>query len=306
MHVVLGATGHVGSAVADELLRRGEPVTVVTRDPRRTEPHAARGATVAVVDAEDVDALGALFRRARSAFVLLPPAEPATDTVAVEQRRVTSIVRALEGSTIERAVVQSTYGAQTGQGIGDLGVLYDLEQRVLALGLRTSIVRGAYYMSNWDASLTSARDAGEVPSFLPAGFALPMVAPADLGRVAARLLTDDAGHTGLHYVEGPTTYSAADVARAFAVALAREVHVVETPRAALEATFRALGFSAAAAASYARMTELTIDSGGERPASPERGSVTLADYVAALVGREAKAEEALAVGANVATLDPRW
>jgi uncharacterized protein YbjT (DUF2867 family) len=283
MHVVLGASGHVGSVVVDELLRRGEPVTVVTRAPHRAERFVARGAKVAVVDLDDTDALANLFRRARSAFVLLPPADPTTDTVAIERRRVSSIVRALRGSTVERAVVQSTYGAQAGEGIGDLGVLHELEQGVLALGIRASIVRGAYYMSNWDMALTSAREAGEVPSFLPEDFALPMVAAADLGRVGARLLTDDAGQTGRHYVEGPRVYSPADVARAFSVALAREVRVVEIPRAEWEATFRTLGFSAAAAASYARMTEITVDSGAERPASPERGRVTLADYIAALV-----------------------
>jgi uncharacterized protein YbjT (DUF2867 family) len=38
MHVILGATGHVGSAVAMALLDHREPVTVVTRDERRAEP----------------------------------------------------------------------------------------------------------------------------------------------------------------------------------------------------------------------------------------------------------------------------
>ena len=32
MYIILGATGHVGSAVAETLLGRGEAVTVVTRD----------------------------------------------------------------------------------------------------------------------------------------------------------------------------------------------------------------------------------------------------------------------------------
>ncbi|MFS2017377.1 NAD-dependent epimerase/dehydratase family protein [Massilia sp. CT11-108] len=32
MHIIIGGTGHVGSATARALLRRGEPVTVVTRN----------------------------------------------------------------------------------------------------------------------------------------------------------------------------------------------------------------------------------------------------------------------------------
>jgi uncharacterized protein YbjT (DUF2867 family) len=195
---------------------------------------------------------------------------------------VASIVGALDGAGLQKVVLQSTYGAQPGDALGDLGVLYEFEEGLRALGLHTSVLRAAYYMSNWDTALETARGDGEVHTFFPADFALPMVAPADVGRVAARLLADDAGGAAVHYVEGPQPYSAADVASAFAEALARDVRVAEIPRAAWADTFRALGFSPAAATSYARMTEVTL-AGPERPAAPERGPTTLTDYVAALV-----------------------
>lgn len=282
MHIVLGATGHVGSAVTTALLDRGQPVTVVTRNGDRAEPFRRRGAAVAVADVGDTQALRSVFQRGRHAFLLMPSADPSTDTVAEERRTVASIVRALEGVDLQKVVVQSTYGAQPGEGLGDLGVLYEFEQAVRAVGLHTSVVRGAYYMSNWDAALDTARGEGVVHTFLPADFALPMVAPADLGRVAARLLTEDVDDAGVHYVEGPGPYAAEDVARAFADALGRGVRVAETPRAAWVDAFRALGFSAAAAASYARMTGATLD-GAERPATPERGPTTLTSYIASLV-----------------------
>jgi uncharacterized protein YbjT (DUF2867 family) len=286
MHVILGATGHVGSAVAMALLDHREPVTVVTRDERRAEPFTRRGAIVAVADVHDTDALRAVLARGRSAFLLMPPADPSTDTVAEERRTVSSIARALEGTSLQKVAMQSTYGAQPGDGIGDLGALYEFEQAVLAAGRRTSIVRAAYYMSNWDSALETARDEGVVHTFFPSDLALPMVAPADVGRVAARLLTEEIAHTGVRYVEGPAAYSPGDVAAAFARALGRDVRTVETPRSELAATFRALGFSEVAAASYARMTEVTIDS-AERPEAPERGPTTLTDYVSSLVSREA-------------------
>lgn len=37
MHIIIGATGHPGSAVAHTLLGQREPVTVITRDPFRKE-----------------------------------------------------------------------------------------------------------------------------------------------------------------------------------------------------------------------------------------------------------------------------
>jgi uncharacterized protein YbjT (DUF2867 family) len=284
MHIILGATGHVGSAVAMTLLEQGEAVTVVTRDAGRAEPFTQRGAAAAIADIHDTDTVRAVLRRGRSAFLLMPPADPSTDTVTEERRTVASIVRAVQGTDLQKVVLQSTYGAQPGEGLGDLSVLYEFERAVAALGVHTSIVRAAYYMSNWDSALATARDEGVVHTFFPSDFALPMVAPADLGRVAARLLTSEIDHTGVRYVEGPTTYTPADVAHAFAQALGRDVRAVETPRSEWLSAFQALGFSPAAAASYARMTAVTVDR-VERPDTPERGHTTLAEYINALVRR---------------------
>ncbi|MFT8059667.1 NAD(P)H-binding protein, partial [Salmonella enterica subsp. enterica serovar Hadar] len=46
MHIILGATGHVGSALAQALLGRNEPVTVLTRDASKTEALRRKGARV--------------------------------------------------------------------------------------------------------------------------------------------------------------------------------------------------------------------------------------------------------------------
>jgi uncharacterized protein YbjT (DUF2867 family) len=284
MHIILGATGRVGSSVTTALLDQGEPVTVVTRDPRRAEPFTRRGAVPAITNIHDVAALHTVLQGGRSAFLLMPLADPSTDTVAEERRLVASIVQALEGTNLQKVVVLSTYGAQPGEAIGDLGVLYEFEQGVAALDLPTSVIRAAYFMSNWDAALGTARGEGVVQTFLPSDLSLPMVAPADLGRAAARLLTTEVDHTGVRYVEGPTAYSPADVARAFAHALGRDVRTVETPRSEWIATFRTLGFSPAAADSYARMTALTVD-GPMRPEAPERGPTTLTEHISGLVRR---------------------
>ena len=62
MHIILGATGHVGSALAQALLERSEPVTVVTRDAHKAEALRTKGAHVAQVDVFDTHALHQVFR----------------------------------------------------------------------------------------------------------------------------------------------------------------------------------------------------------------------------------------------------
>ncbi len=74
MHIILGATGRVGSAVAMALLEQDEPVTVVTRDPLPAEPFTRRGAVAGVTNLHDVNGLRAVLQQGRTAFLLMPPA----------------------------------------------------------------------------------------------------------------------------------------------------------------------------------------------------------------------------------------
>ncbi|MDQ8756626.1 NAD(P)H-binding protein [Sphingosinicella sp. LHD-64] len=282
MHIILGGTGHVGSAAARALLDRDEPVTVVGHDPAKAEEWTKRGAGFACVDVHDVGALRAVFRTGRRAFLLNPPAPLSTDTDAEERRTIAAILAALDGSGLEKVVAESTYGAQPGERLGDLSTLYTLEEGLAAQPIPATVQRAAYYYSNWDMAIETARERGVIESFFPEDFALPMVAPEDLGRTAARFLTDPAKQTGLHYVEGPRHYTPANVAAALAEALDRPVRVAVVPREKWIETYRAAGFSEAAASSYARMTGITLDR-AYRATDPIRGTIGLRDYLAARV-----------------------
>ena len=81
-----------------------------------------------MLDVTDVEALQGVFRRGRRAFLLNPPAPHNTDTDVEEHRTLSAIVRALEGSGREKVVLESTYGAQPGDRIGDLSVLFESER----------------------------------------------------------------------------------------------------------------------------------------------------------------------------------
>jgi uncharacterized protein YbjT (DUF2867 family) len=92
--------------------------------------------------------------------------------------------------------------------------------------------------------------------------------------------------TGVRYVQGPRLYSPNDVAQAFSQALGRPVEVQVIPRDRWEQAFLDLGFSPAAAQSYTRMTEVSVDSGFEVAEDGLRGTTTLEAYIRALVRNE--------------------
>ncbi len=287
MYIILGGTGHVGSSVATTLLEKGKKVTVITHNPQKAPEWEQKGANVTIVDVYDSDTLHAVFKNGERVFLLNPEADPATDTVIEEQRTLSSILKALENSGIQKVVAQSTEGAQPGEGIGDLGVLYDMEERLKKMNLPADIIRAGYYMSNWDGSLETAEKEGRVYTFYPVGFELPMVAPKDIGIIAAGFLTNNARDFRIHYVEGPEMYSSADVAQAFSKALNKPVEAMQIPQEKWLPTLKQFGFSDKAARSMAAMTEITLNN-LEKAESPIRGDTTLDEYIENLVSRKMK------------------
>ena len=269
--------------VAESLLKKNERVNVVLHNADKEKEWQQKGAVTTVVDVNDSDALAKVFNKGTKAFILNPPAPISSDTVAVEKKSVASIIKAIQNSSLEKVVAGSTYGAQPGNSIGDLGVLYDLEQSLSTLNISTTIIRGAYYMSNWDAALQTATKDGVVHTLYPPEFKLPMAAPSDIGEFAAQLLIQS-NSNNLYYAEGPEEYSSDDVASAFSKALNKEVHAAQTPPEQWQQVLQQMGFSEPAAQSMIAMTKLTLEN-TERPINPHRGNTSLQQYINELVNR---------------------
>jgi len=287
MFVVMGATGNIGSMVVDSLLSQRKPVLALIHSPEKAAELEGRGAKTAVVDARDPQALRAAFKRGRRAFLLNPPAAPSTDTDAEETATVRSILEALKDSGLEKVVAASTMGAAAGSAIpprtGDSSVLYAFEQGLAVQPIPAAIDRGAYYLSNFALQIEEIRKTGRLQTMFPADFRLPMVAPEDLGQVAARRLTSGLDDVGMVSIEGPTRPTFGDVADAFAKVLQSDVRVVTTPRDQWVEAFKSQGFSAMAADAYARMTALAIDGPSMPESETEKGQTSLHAYIKKLV-----------------------
>ena len=285
MYVIMGGTGHVGSATAAALLARGEQVAIVTHDANRAGEWLREGAETVEANVNEVASLRAAFRRGSRALLLNPNADTSADTDAVERRTVANILSALNGSGLEKVVAASTGGAQPGDRIGDLSVLWELEEGLRRQPIPAAINRGAYYLSNWDSQLDAVRKTGTLQTMYPADLLIPMVAPLDLGEIAAQRLVSTPDDIGIRYVGGPRRYSSADVAKAFSQALGAPVGVDVIPRDEWKEAFQGLGFSEAAADSYARMTAVSLDGGFDMPDDALRGATTLEAHIRDLLSK---------------------
>jgi uncharacterized protein YbjT (DUF2867 family) len=95
---------------------------------------------------------------------------------------------ALETARPAKVVCLSTIGAQATQP-NLLTQLAIMEQTLAALPMPITFLRPAWFMENATWDVAPARDSGVISSFLqPLDKPVPMVATADVGRVAAELL----------------------------------------------------------------------------------------------------------------------
>jgi uncharacterized protein YbjT (DUF2867 family) len=241
MYAITGITGKVGGALARRLLAAGQPVRAVVRDVARAGSWAEHGCELATARMEDAPSLAAAFDGAMGLFILPPsefdPAPGFPEARAVIDAVSTAILKARP----EKVVCLSTIGAQAGE-INLLTQRALMEHALREISMPVTFLRPGWFMENAAWDLASARDDGVIASYLqPLDKPVPMVATADVGRVAAELLRQTWSGVRIVELEGPSRVSPNDLASAFARVLDRPVRAEVVDRQAWEALFRSLG-----------------------------------------------------------------
>jgi uncharacterized protein YbjT (DUF2867 family) len=189
MYVVLGASGHTGRAVADNLLDRGHKVRVVGRNAERLQDHTARGAEVSIADATDGPALTKAFKGADAAYVLVPPDSTSSNYRAFQDRVSDAIAAAVENAGVKKVVALSSFGADKASGTGPVVGLYNLEQKLNQIdGANILYLRAGYFMENIFPQVGVIRMLGSMAGPVRPDLKLPMIATRDIGDAAAEAL----------------------------------------------------------------------------------------------------------------------
>lgn len=241
MFAITGITGNAGGNIARNLLAAGRPVRAVMRDVRKGDGWAQRGCELATADILDVAALASAFEGAEGVFVLVPPNfDPAP---SFPEARATA-------ATLKSAIRKTTSG-QSRVPVDDRRASGQTEPAHTAHNHRASAGRavdahclpatGMVYGKFQMGCCCSARD-GVIPSFLqPLDKPVPMVATADVGRVAAEVLQGIWNGRRVVELEGPRRLSPDEVAATFAELLGRPVRMDAVPRETWEPLFRSQG-----------------------------------------------------------------
>jgi uncharacterized protein YbjT (DUF2867 family) len=241
MYAITGITGKVGGALARTLLAADQPVRAVVRDAGKGQAWATLGCEVALAEMDDATSLDAAFKGADAVFILPPSEFDPTPGFPEALSVINAVKTAIESARPGKVVCLSTIGAQATQP-NLLQQRTLMEQALAGLSMPVTFLRPGWFMENavWDVG--SARNDGVISSFLqPLDKPVPMVATADVGRVAAELLQQHWRGARVIELEGPRRVSPNDIAACFAKILGHPVRAAAVPRETWGALFRSQG-----------------------------------------------------------------
>jgi len=241
MFAITGITGNVGGEVARNLLAAKQPVRGVARDVGKCAAWAQQGCEIVGADINDVAGLTAAFKGTEGVFVLVPPNfDPSPDFREARAIAVT-LRKALDTARPGKVVYLSTIGAQAAQP--NLLTQHTIIERALGdLPVPITFLRPGWFMENSSWDVAPAMSSGVIASFLqPLDKPKPMVATADIGRVAAALLQETwSGHRVVE-LEGPQRVTPHEIAATFSRLLGRPVKMEVVPRDTWESLFLSQG-----------------------------------------------------------------
>ena len=241
MYAITGITGQVGGALARTLLAAHQPVRAVVRDAGKAREWAALGCEIAYASLNDASALAAAFEGAEGVFIL-PPSEFDPAPGFPEARAVIdAVVTALQWARPGKVVCLSTIGAQAVEN-NLLSQRTLLEQALSTLAIPTAFLRPAWFMENFAWDVAAARDQGVLASFLqPLDKPVPMIATADIGRVAAELIQQSWDGCRVVELEADHRISPDEAAATFAKVLGHPVKAQVVPRETWANLFKSQG-----------------------------------------------------------------
>jgi uncharacterized protein YbjT (DUF2867 family) len=186
---VVGATGHIGAVLTEELLRKGHEVRALGRNKAKLAALASKGAKTKTAAFDDASGLTEALQGADAAFTMISPSYGEDKFSAWQDRSGEAIVKAVSKAGVKHVLDLSSVGAQHPSGTGPIAGLHRQEKRLEGVsGLNVLHLRASYFMENHYWSIPTIKSAGVNGSPIKPDLLFSEVATVDIGRKAAERL----------------------------------------------------------------------------------------------------------------------
>ena len=228
MILLTGATGKTGSATAKALNERGIKFRALIRNEEKREGIESLGGEVIIGSIENKEAVDQSMVDIETALILLPNSE---NQLSLEKQLVDSAKQAGANRIVKMSSIEATPDATS--PIPRLHL--ESEEYIKQSGLNWTMVKPNFYMQNLLASAATIKDQGKI--FLPMGEGKTgMIDTTDVGKVLAKVLSEDGHESMNHEITGPEILSFFEVAEIFTQGLGKQVDYIDVPLAAYKET----------------------------------------------------------------------
>ncbi|MGN6639204.1 MAG: NmrA family NAD(P)-binding protein [Mucilaginibacter sp.] len=183
--VVTGSLGHISKPLAEQLVKKGHEVTVISRDAEKQKAIEAISAIPAIGNMEDAAFLTKTFTGADVVYCMEAPGhffDPNFDLMAHIGHLGHNYVQAIEQSGVKCVIHLSSIGAHTDKGNGILAFHHKMEQIINTLPADVAItfMRPVGFYYNLFAYITTIKTQGIIASNFGEDDKEPWVAPVDI------------------------------------------------------------------------------------------------------------------------------
>ena len=228
MILLTGATGKTGSATAKALNEKGITFRALIRNEEKRGDIESLGGEVVIGSIENKEAVDQSMVDVETALILLPNSE---NQLSLEKQLVDSAIQAGAKRVVKMSSIEATPDATS--PIPKLHL--ESEEYIKQSGLNWTMIKPNFYMQNLLASAGTIKDQGKI--FLPMGEGKTgMIDTTDVGKVLAKVLSEDGHESMNHEITGPEILSFNEVAEIFSKGLDKQVDYVDVPLAAYKET----------------------------------------------------------------------
>ena len=228
MILLTGATGKTGSATAKALNEKGITFRALIRNEEKRGDIESLGGEVVIGSIENKEAVDQSMVDVETVLILLPNSE---NQLSLEKQLVDSAKQAGAKRVVKMSSIEATPDATS--PIPKLHL--ESEEYIKQSGLNWTMIKPNFYMQNLLASAGTIKDQGKI--FLPMGEGKTgMIDTTDVGKVLAKVLSEDGHESMNHEITGPEILSFNEVAEIFSKGLDKQVDYVDVPLAAYKET----------------------------------------------------------------------
>ncbi len=219
MIVVTGATGTVGTFVAEHLNAAGEKYRVISRHPDKVPQRS--NVEVAKAAYDDKAALATAFKGATKAFLLTPSTPESTGWHK-------NLIDAAKAAGVKHVVRLSVLGADKNSPVMVAKWHAESDEYLKASGMAWTILHPTSFVTNYLAHVPTIKKDGAFYGCYKNG-ALATIDPRDIALVAVKALTAS-GHEGKAYpLTGQYAMTQAQVAEKIGAFIGKTVKYVDVP-----------------------------------------------------------------------------